>query len=169
LRGRCLEGLVAVGQLTVARPSSRRSADLAYQSRPQAQGPERRALGEVQRTSASGLMSSLSVSKNRVDIVVRPPSGGSIGIEVEWFSRANRKKKRSASVLAQGLVKRPWRSHTAIWPSWSSGVRPSEGEKRKNYIATWSVHAAAPGCGESSSSDLCERPGFRAPGRDLPS
>jgi len=42
-------------------------------------------------------------SKNRVDIVVRPPGGGSIGIEVEWFSKANRKKKRSASVLAHGL------------------------------------------------------------------
>jgi hypothetical protein len=44
-----------------------------------------------------------------------------------------------------GLDKQLWRSHTAIWPSWSSGVRPPEGEKRKNYIATWYVRAAAPG------------------------
>lgn len=50
-------------------------------------GPDVRALG----------------SNNRVDIVVRPPGGDSIGIEVEWFSRATHAKKRSASVLAHGL------------------------------------------------------------------
>jgi hypothetical protein len=50
-------------------------------------GPDVRALG----------------SNNRVDIVVRPPAGGSIGIEVEWFSRSTHAKKRSASVLAHGL------------------------------------------------------------------
>ena len=35
--------------------------------------------------------------------MVRLPGGESIGIEVEWFSRATREKKRSASVLAHGL------------------------------------------------------------------
>ena len=42
-------------------------------------------------------------SKNRLDIVVRPPRGGTVGVEIKCLSEEGHSKKRSAGILVHGL------------------------------------------------------------------
>jgi hypothetical protein len=109
-------------------------------------------------------------SKNRVDILVLPPSGGSVRIEVEWFPRASRKRKRRASVLAHGLGQAALalaHRDLAVMVIGCSAARGREAQELHRHLVR--ACRGSRNAGSRHQVIYGERPGFRAPGRDLPS